>query len=139
MDDESGPYSKKNIKLKEIQKALASKEKQSNIINLCIFSFVVFFLIIGSSITNIMMNNYLNNKIIIYYNLIEKYVTLYRNLIFEVFQCKLWLLSNLSTTINTLSEENKNKIISRRAIRDYWSFNNKRWRLFYKIIQIINI
>ena len=146
-DDELDAYSKKKIKLKEIQKALASKEKQSSIINLCIFSFVVFFLVIGSSITSIMMNNYLKNKTIIYYNLIEKSVTLYRNLIFEInfvremillahpnysniydldkeeyyanyssacydyYLETSFVLSNLSTTINTLSEENKNKII----------------------------
>ena len=146
-DNEMDTYSKKKIKLKEIQKALASKEKQSSIVNLCIFSFVVFILVIGSSITSIMINNYLKNKTIIYYNLIEKSVTLYRNLIFEInfvremillahpnyeniydedkdlyyanFSAACYdyyletsfVLSNLSTTINTLSEENKNKII----------------------------
>ena len=146
-DDELDAYSKKKIKLKEIQKALASKEKQSSIINLCIFSFVVFILIIGSSVTSIMMNNYLKNRTIIYYNLIEKSVTLYRNLIFEInfvremillahpdysniydldkdeyyanysqtcyeyYIDTAFVLSNLSTTINTLSEENKKKII----------------------------
>ena len=146
-DDELDAYSKKKIKLKEIQKALESKEKQSSIVNLCIFSFVVFILVIGSSITSIMMNNYLKNKTIIYYNLIEKSVTLYRNLIFEInfvremillahpnysniydydkdeyyanfsnacyeyYMETAFVLSNLSTTINTLSEENKKKII----------------------------
>jgi len=146
-DDELDAYSKKKIKLKEIQKALASKEKQSSIVNLCIFSFFVFILVIGSSVTSMMMNIYLRDKTIIYYNLIEKSVTLYRNLIFEInfvremillahpnysniydeekdiyyanFSAACYdyyletsfVLSNLSTTINTLSEENKNKII----------------------------
>ena len=146
-DDELDAYSKKKIKLKEIQKALESKEKQSSIVNLCIFSFVVFVLVVGSSMTSIMMNSYLKNKTIVYYNLIEKSVTLYRNLIFEInfvremilsahpnysniydldeeeyyanysgacYEYYLetsFVLSNLSTTINTLSEENKNKII----------------------------
>ena len=146
-DEELDAYSKKKIKLKEIQKALASKEKQSSIVNLCIFSFIVFILVIGSAITSIMMNTYLRDKTIIYYNLIEKSVTLYRNLIFEInfvremillahpnyeniydedkeiyyanfshacyeyYLETCFVLSNLSTTINTLSEENKNKII----------------------------
>ena len=146
-DDELDAYSKKKIKLKEIEKALASKEKQSSIVNLCIFSFIVFILIIGSAVTSIMMNNYLKNRTIIYYNLIEKSVTLYRNLIFEInfvremillahpnyeniydldkdeyyanysetcyeyYLDTAFVLSNLSTTINTLSEENKKKII----------------------------
>ena len=146
-DEELDAYSKKKIKLKEIQKALASKEKQSSIVNLCIFSFVVFILVIGSSVASIMINNYLRDTTIIYYNLIEKSVTLYRNLIFEInfvremillahpnysniydedkdiyyanfseacYEYYLetsFVLSNLSTTINTLSEENKNKIV----------------------------
>ena len=148
-DEELNAYSEKKIKLREIQKALASKEKQRTIINLCIISFVVFILIIGSSITSIFINIYLSNKTLIYYNLIEKSVTLYRNLIFEInFVRELillanpiytniydtnakkelyyknfsaacyeyyldtsFVLSNLSTTINTLSEENKEKIV----------------------------
>ena len=146
-DEELDAYSKKKIKLKEIQKALASKEKQSSIVNLCIFSFVVFILVIGSSITSILINIYLKEQITIYYNLIEKSVTLYRNLIFEInFVREMillahpiynniydynkteyylnfsqacydyyietsFVLSNLSTTINTLSQENKEKIV----------------------------
>ena len=146
-DDELDAYSKKKIKLKEIQKALASKEKQSAIVNLCIFSFIIFFLVIGSSITSLLVNLYIKDQITIYYNLIEKSVTLYRNLIFEInfvremillanplynnlyddnkteyyanfsqacyeyYVDTSFVLSNLSTTINTLSQENKNKII----------------------------
>ena len=148
-DDELNAYSEKKIKLREIQKALASKEKQQTIINLCIISFIVFILIIGSSITSIFINIYLSNKTLIYYNLIEKSVTLYRNLIFEInfvrelillanpiytniydtnekkelyyqnfsaacyeyYLDTTFVLSNLSTTINTLSEENKEKIV----------------------------
>ena len=146
-DEELDAYSEKKIKLKEIQKALASKEKQSSIINLCIFSFIIFFLIIGSSVTSILINSYLKNRTITYYNLIEKSVTLYRNLLFEINYVRemillanpmydniydnnrlqyfenfsstcyeyyietSFVLSNLSTTINTLSEENKAKVI----------------------------
>ena len=146
-DDELNAYSEKKIKLREIQKALASKEKQQTIINLCIFSFIVFIFVIGSSITSILINSYLRNKTLVYYNLIEKSVTLYRNLIFEInFVRELillanpiytniyekskelyyedfanacyeyyletaFVLSNLSTTINTLSQENKEKIV----------------------------
>ena len=146
-DDEMNAYSEKKIKLREIQKALASKEKQQTIINLCIFSFVVFIFVIGSSVTSILINNYLSNKTLVYYNLIEKSVTLYRNLIFEInfvrelillanpiytniyeknkelyynnfaeacydyYLDTAFVLSNLSTTINTLSQENKEKIV----------------------------
>ena len=144
-DEELDAYSKKKIKLKEIQKALASKEKQASIINLCIFSFVVFVLVIGTSVASILMNSYFYDQIIIYYNLIEKSVTLYRNLIFEInFVRELillnhtgytnlydldkdayyknnsetcyeyyvetaYVLSNLSTILNSLTEETKQK------------------------------
>ena len=146
-DDELDAYSKKKIKLKEIQKALASKEKQTAIVNLCIFSFIIFILVIGSSVASILINIYVKEQITIYYNLIEKSVTLYRNLIFEInfvremillanpiynnvyddnktiyyanfsqacydyYIDTSFVLSNLSTTINTLSQENKEKII----------------------------
>ena len=62
-DDELDAYSKKKIKLKEIQKALASKEKQSAIVNLCLFSFIIFFLVIGSSVTSLLVNIYIRDQI----------------------------------------------------------------------------
>ena len=144
-DDELDAYSKKKIKLKEIQKALASKEKQSSIINLCIFSFIVFIVVILSSVASILMNSYFYTQISVYYNLIEKSVTLYRNLIFEIYFVRemillnhpdysniyddnktiyyhnfsqtcydyyvetAFVLSNLSTTLNSLTEETKEK------------------------------
>ena len=144
-DEELEAYSKKKIKLKEIQKALASKEKQSSIINLCIFSFIIFFIVILSAVASILLNSYFYNQISIYYNLIEKSVTLYRNLIFEInfvremillnhpnykniydndregyyrnysetcydyYVETAFVLSNLSTTLNSLTEETREK------------------------------
>ena len=144
-DEELEAYSKKKIKLKEIQKALASKEKQSSIINLCIFSFIIFFIVILSALASILLNSYFYNQISIYYNLIEKSVTLYRNLIFEInfvremillnhpnykniydndrvgyyrnysetcyeyYVETAFVLSNLSTTLNSLTEETREK------------------------------
>ena len=148
-DEELEAYSKKKIKLKEIQKALASKEKQASIINLCIFSFIIFFIIILSSVASILLNSYFYNQISIYYNLIEKSVTLYRNLIFEInfvremillnhpnyknfydndimeyyknysetcyqyYVETAFVLSNLSTTLNSLTEETRQKTAER--------------------------
>ena len=93
-NEELEAFSKKKIKLKEIQKALASKEKQSSIINLCIFSFIIFFVVILSSVASILMNSYFEDQIGIYYNLIEKSVTLYRNLIFEIYFVREMILLN---------------------------------------------
>ena len=83
--DKLDTYSEKEIKFKEIQKALTSKEKQSSIINLCIFSFVVFILIIGSSLGSLFVNIYLKGKAFTYYHLVEKSVTLYKDILFELF------------------------------------------------------
>ena len=93
-NEELEAFSKKKIKLKEIQKALASKEKQASIINLCIFSFIIFIVVILSSVASILMNSYFDEQISIYYNLIEKSVTLYRNLIFEIYFVREMILLN---------------------------------------------
>ena len=148
-DEELEAYSKKKIKLKEIQKALASKEKQASIINLCIFSFIIFFIVILSAVASILLNSYFSDQISIYYNLIEKSVTLYRNLIFEInfvremillnhpnykniydsdiveyyrnysetcyqyYVETAFVLSNLSTTLNSLTEETRKKTVDK--------------------------
>ena len=99
-DEELDAYSNKKIKLKEIQKALASKEKQASIINLCIFSFIIFFIVILSAVASILLNSYFSDQISIYYNLIEKSVTLYRNLIFEINFVREMILLNHPYYIN---------------------------------------
>ena len=83
-DDELNSYNRQSFKLKEIQKALTSKEKQSSIINLCVFSFIVFFLIIGTSIMSIMINYYLKDKTFLFYYLIKNSIQLYQNLLVEI-------------------------------------------------------
>ena len=77
--------SERKIKLIEIEKALKSKEKQKSIINLCIVSFVVFALIIGSSIVNLLANILLKNRTYNFYYLVEKSVTLYKDILYEIF------------------------------------------------------
>ena len=83
-NEELNSYSEQMMKLKEIQKALTSKEKQSSIINLCIISFVIFFLIIGSGIMSIVINYYLKSKTFLFYNLIKKSIELYKNILMEI-------------------------------------------------------
>ena len=83
-DDEINAYSEKALKLKEIQKALTSKEKQTSTINLCIFSFVIFALVIGTGVMSIMINFYLKNKIFMFYELIKRSIELYKNILIEI-------------------------------------------------------
>jgi len=83
-DDELNSFNENTIKLKEIQRALTSKEKQKSIINLCIFSFLIFFLIIGSSIMSILINFHLRNETFVFYSLIRSNINLYKNILMEI-------------------------------------------------------
>ena len=75
----------KKIKLLEIEKTLNSKERQSSIMDLYLFSFVVFILIIGSCFSSILYNNLMKKNIFNYYYLVEKSITLYKNILYEIF------------------------------------------------------
>jgi hypothetical protein len=148
-DNEMNDFNEKKIKLIEVGKILKSKEKQSSIINLCIVSFVIFILIIGSSIASILVNIMMKNNSFTFYQLIEQSTSLYKNLLYEIFfvremiymtnpeytnlydndpnkyflnyslTCKDFyletatILSSLSTSINTLKEKTKNKIMNK--------------------------
>ena len=107
-DDELNNYGEKTIKLKEIQKALTSKEKQSSIINLCIFSFIIFSLVIGTALMSIMINFYLKNKSYMFYSLIRKSIELYKNLIYEINYVRELLIIN-STYYNNMYDSNQDR------------------------------
>ena len=100
-DEEENSFSEKTIKLKEIQKALSSKEKQTTIIHLCIYSFVIFAIAIGTSIMSILINYYLKNSAYTFYVLIIKSIQLYTNILYEITFVKEMILIN-----NPLYNEN---------------------------------
>ena len=77
--------SEKKIKLLEINNALSSKERQSSVVNLCIFSFIVFILVIGSSGASLLYNILMEKNIFNYYSLMEKSVSLNKDILFEIF------------------------------------------------------
>ena len=101
IENEISSLSEKKIKLIEIEKTLKSKEKQKSIINLCIVSFIVFGLIIGSSIVNLLANILLKNRTYNYYYLVEKSINLYKNILYEIFFVR---------EIVLISKENYNNI-----------------------------
>ena len=105
-EDESSSFSEKTMKLKEIQKALTSKEKQSSIINLCLFSFIIFALIIGTSIMSIMINYYLKDKTYMFYSLIRNSIELFKNILFEITFVREMLIIN-STYYNNYYDQDK--------------------------------
>ena len=93
-DDEDNSFSEKTIKLKEIQKALSSKEKQTTIINLCLFSFLIFAIAIGTSVMSILINYYLKDSAYRFYILIIKSIQLYTNILYEITYVKEMILVN---------------------------------------------
>ena len=93
-EDEENSLSEKTLKLKEIQKALSSKEKQTTIINLCIYSFIIFAIAIGTSIMSILINYYLKNSTYTFYVLIIKSIQLYTNILYEISFVKEMILIN---------------------------------------------
>ena len=93
-DEEDNAFSEKTLKLKEIQKALSSKEKQSTIINLCLFSFVIFAIAIGTSIMSILINYYLKDSAYTFYILIIKSIQLYTNILYEITFVKEMIIIN---------------------------------------------
>ena len=100
-DEEDNAFSEKTLKLKEIQKALSSKEKQSTIINLCLFSFVIFAVAIGTSIMSILINYYLKDSAYTFYILIIKSIQLYTNILYEITFVKEMIIIN-----NPIYEQN---------------------------------
>ena len=141
--DELNSYNEQTIKLKEVQKALSSKEKQASIVNLCVFSFIIFILIVGTGVISIVINYYLKNKTYLFYSLIKNSINLYKNLLLEITMVReliiinstyyhnfydndqehyfynfsslcyeyyidnAFIISNLTTYINTLNERQK--------------------------------
>ena len=100
-DEEENAFSEKTLKLKEIQKALSSKERQSSIIHLCIFSFIIFAVAIGTSVMSILINYYLKDSAYTFYILIIKSIQLYTNILYEITFVKEMIIIN-----NPIYEEN---------------------------------
>ena len=93
-DEEDSAFSEKTLQLKEIQKALSSKEKQSTIINLCLFSFLIFAIVIGTSVLSILINYYLKDSAYTFYILIIKSIQLYTNILYEITFVKEMIIIN---------------------------------------------
>ena len=128
-EDELNNYSEKTIKLKEIQKALTSKEKQSSIINLCIFSFIIFALVIGTGIMSIMINFYLKNESYMFYSLIRKSIELYKNILYEINFVRELLVIN-STYYNNFYDSDQGRYFS--------SYSNKCYEYYLDTSYIIS-
>ena len=83
-ESEINSLNEKKLKL-EIEKALTSKDNQSSTTNLYFFSFIIFIVIIGSSLLNLLYNISMKEKIIIYFYFVEKSIFLYQDILHEIF------------------------------------------------------
>ena len=93
-ENEINIYNDTSLKMKEIYRVLSSNEKESVIIKLIAISILVFLLVIGTGIMNILVYLNIKSNIYTFYILIEKSDNLYQNLLFEITLVKEMLLVN---------------------------------------------
>ena len=104
-DNEIVHYSLTSMKLKEIYRSLSSKDKESSILKMFIYSIIIFALIIGTGILGIVIYSYIKNTIYSFYVLIQKSDNLYKNLLFEITIVKEMLIVNSLYYNNTLTDD----------------------------------
>ena len=98
-------YSLTSMKLKEIYRSLSSKDKESSILKMFLYSIFIFVLIVGTGILGIVIYSYLKNTIYSFYILIQKSDNLYKNLLFEITIVKEMLIINSLYYNNTLTQD----------------------------------
>ena len=107
-ENEINIFNNTHIKLKQINNTLSSKNKENSLFKLLLSSIIIFILVTGIGIMNILIYYYLKNKIYSFFILIEKSDNLYQNLLFEISLVKEMLIVNSPYYNNTL---NKNKTL----------------------------
>jgi hypothetical protein len=101
-ENEINSYNPNSIKLKEIYRVLSSKKLEKSIFRMLLFSFIIFILIIGTGMLNIIIYLNLKEHISSFFNLIEKSDKLYQNLLFVVSLVKELLISSFPIYTNIL-------------------------------------
>ena len=102
-DIEHNTHCMTSLKLKEIYKNLSSPKKETVINQIISVSFIIFALIIGTRIVNILVYYKIKNNIYTFFILIEKSEYLYQNLLFEITIVKEMLLLNNSFYTNPIN------------------------------------
>ena len=104
-ENEFNHYSITSMKLKEIYRSLQSEHKDKSIIKMFLYSIIIFFLVVGGCIMDLIIFNYLKGRIISFFVIVQKSDNLYRNIIFEISLVKEMLIANNSYYNNTLSKD----------------------------------
>ena len=101
-ENEINSYNPNSIKLKEIYRELSSKKLEKSIFRMLLFSFIIFILIIGTGMLNIIIYLNLKEHISSFFNLIEKSDKLYQNILFVISLVKELLIASFPIYTNTL-------------------------------------
>ena len=83
-ENEINPYSNASIKLKNIYRILSSKKMDGSIIKMILYSIIIFILVLGTGMLNIIIYYQLKNSTYSFFTLIRKSDNLYQNLLFEI-------------------------------------------------------
>ena len=102
-ENEINPHDNIHGKLKEIYKALSSKDCEKTLKKLFLFSILIFILIIGTGVMNILIFEYLKDSIYSFFFLIQKSDNLYQNLLFEISLVKEMLIIKNPYYNNTIN------------------------------------
>ena len=86
--------SESSLKIKEIYNALSSEKRESVITKIIFVSIIIFILIIGAGIVNILIYRKIKNDIFTFFILIEKSDNLYQNLLFSLALIKEMIILN---------------------------------------------
>ena len=106
-ENELNIHSDESIKLKEIYRILSSNRKESVITTFIFVSIIIFILIIGTGLVNILIYYKIKNNIYTFFLLIQKLDNLYQNLLFEITIIKEMLILFNPFYTNPMNE-NKN-------------------------------
>ena len=106
-ENELNVHSVTSLKLKELFKFLSSKKNESVITKIITVSIIIFILIIGTGIVNILIYYTIKNNIYTFFLLIQNSEYLYQNLLFEITLVKEMLLLDNPFYTNPMNR-NKN-------------------------------
>ena len=101
-ENEINPLSATSLRIKEIYRALESKEKESVIIKIILYSILILVLIVGAFIMNILVYFDIKNSVYNFFILIQKSDDLYKNLLFEITVVREMLIVNNSYYTNII-------------------------------------
>ena len=123
-ENEINPYSNASIKLKNIYRILSSKKMDGSIIKMILYSIIIFILVLGTGMLNIIIYYQLKNSTYSFFTLIRKSDNLYQNLLFEISIVKEMLIINYSYYNNLLTGDKELYYQSlTRMIFQYYSDN----------------